>query len=320
MVPESQISLIGREEKLSRGKLAAAQYLCLGVLATLILGLWNLQVLGADTYRSQAEANRIRKVPVLAPRGRIFDREGRLLVDNYPSTTCYLLRDQVKDPATDLPLIAQGLHLQLDQLQAMLKRYGSAPRYSRIPLKQDITPDEDAFVEAHRNELPELETLEEQRRLYPRDGFAAHVVGYVGEVSEQMLANDPKYAFVRAGRCGGPFRGGGRPTTPCSAASEWFPQPHRELARQGGRAAWAGAGGARRRILEADASISTCRWRPSSAHGGQESARWWLWTRIQARSSQWCRGPAFDPNEFSGAPYPELIGTSIHQLIRIILC
>ncbi len=199
MVPETQVSLIGREEKLSRGKLAAAQYVCLGVLAILILGLWNLQVLGADTYRSQAEANRIRKVPVLAPRGRIFDREGRLLVDNYPSTTCYLLRDQVKDPATDLPLIAQGLHLQLDQLQATLKRYGAGPRYSRIPLKQDITPDEDAFVEAHRNELPELETLEEQRRLYPRDGFAAHVVGYVGEVSEQMLANDPRYAAYEPG-------------------------------------------------------------------------------------------------------------------------
>ena len=199
MTPEEQISLVGREEKLSRGKLAAAQYVIVGILAVLILGLWNLQVLGAANYRSQAEANRIRKVPVLAPRGRIFDREGRLMVDNYPSTTCYLLRDQIRDMGTDLPLIAQGLHLPLDQLQSTLKRFGAAPRYQRIPLKQDITPDEDAFVEAHRNELPELETIEEQRRLYPRDGFAAHVVGYVGEVSEQMLANDPRYAAYEPG-------------------------------------------------------------------------------------------------------------------------
>ena len=122
-----------------------------------------------------------------------------MIVDNYPSTTCYLLRDQIKDAAVDLPLIAQGLHLPLDQLQGTLRHFGSAPRYQRIPLKQDITPDEQAFVEAHRNELPELETLEEQRRLYPRDGFAAHIVGYVGEVSEQMLENDPRYAAYEPG-------------------------------------------------------------------------------------------------------------------------
>ena len=74
-----------------------------------------------------------------------------------------------------------------------------APKYQPIPLKQDITPDEQAFIEAHRNELPELETLEEQRRLYPQDGFAAHLIGYVGEVSEQMLANDRRYAFYSPG-------------------------------------------------------------------------------------------------------------------------
>jgi penicillin-binding protein 2 len=199
MIPETPTPLVDREEKLSPGKLAAAQYFIVGILIVLTLGLWNLQVLGADNYRVQAEQNRIRKVPVLAPRGRIFDREGRLLVDNYPSTTCYLLRDQVKDPSVDLPLIAEGLHLSIDQLQATLKHYGNGPRYSRIPLKQDITPDEQAFVEAHRNELPELETLEEQRRLYPKDGFAAHIIGYVGEVSEQMLENDPRYAAYEPG-------------------------------------------------------------------------------------------------------------------------
>lgn len=196
---DNQKPSIDREDKLSPGKLHAMQYVIVVVLVILGVGLWNLQVLGADSYRSQAEANRIRKVPVLAPRGRIFDREGRLLVDNYPSTTCYLLRDQIRDEDADLPLIAQGLHIPVDQIRATLKRFGAAPKYQRISLKQDITPDEQAFVEAHRNELPELETLEEQRRLYPRDGFAAHVVGYVGEVSEQMLENDPRYAAYEPG-------------------------------------------------------------------------------------------------------------------------
>jgi penicillin-binding protein 2 len=199
MNPNHPSALIGREEKLSPGKLAATQYAIVAILLILTVGLWNLQVLGADSYRSQAMANRVRKEPILAPRGRIFDREGRLLVDNYPSSTCFLLRDQIKDPSVDLPLISQGLHIPLDQLQATLKHFGSAPRYQRIPLKQDITPDEQAFIEAHRNELPELETLEVQRRLYPSGGFAAHLIGYVGEVSEYELENDPRYAAYEPG-------------------------------------------------------------------------------------------------------------------------
>jgi hypothetical protein len=56
----------------------------------------------------------------------------------------------------DLPLIAQGLHLDLEQLRATLRRYRAAPGYQPIPIKQDITADEQAFIEARRNELPEL--------------------------------------------------------------------------------------------------------------------------------------------------------------------
>jgi penicillin-binding protein 2 len=188
----------GKAEKVSAGKLHAAQYIVAFILVILITGLWRLQVLGADNFRALAEANRIRKVPILAPRGRLFDREGRLLVDNYPSVSCYLLREQVKDLEADLPLIAQGLHIPVEQIQSTLRRYQIAPNYQPIPLKQDISPDEQAFIAAHRDELPELETLDEQRRLYPRDGFAAHLIGYVGEVSEQML-DDPRYAFYSPG-------------------------------------------------------------------------------------------------------------------------
>jgi penicillin-binding protein 2 len=189
---------IARKEKLSTVKLHASQYVVALVLFVLGVGLWRLQIVGASNYRVLAEQNRIRKVPVLAPRGRIFDREGRIIVDNYPSVSCYLLREQQKNLDVDLPLIATGLHIPVDQIQAIIRHYQYAPKYQPIPLKQDITPDEQAFIEAHRNELPELETLEEQRRLYPRDGFAAHLIGYVGEVSENDL-NQSKFAFYAPG-------------------------------------------------------------------------------------------------------------------------
>ena len=190
---------LGKAEKLPVGKLHSAQYLVALILAVLLAGLWRLQVLNAENFRSLAEANRIRKVPILAPRGKLFDREGRLLVDNYPSVSCYLLREQVKDLDADLPLISQGLHIPVEQIQATIRRFQIAPKYQPIPLKQDITPDEQAFIAAHRDELPELETLDEQRRLYPSDGFAAHLIGYVGEVSEQMLATDERYALYSPG-------------------------------------------------------------------------------------------------------------------------
>src|SRR5580704_8966078 len=190
--------MIDREEKLSPVKLHATQYLIVLILGILVVGLWRLQVLGVDNYRSLAEANRIRKVPVLAPRGKIFDREGRLLVDNYSSTSCFLIRDQVRDADSELPRIAAGLHIPIEQLQATLRRFATAPKYQPIPIKQDITPDEQAFIAAHRDELPELETLEEQRRLYPREGFMAHVIGYVGEVSENDL-NQDKFAAYSPG-------------------------------------------------------------------------------------------------------------------------
>ena len=197
--PLGSSSLRERQDKVSPAKLHAAQYIVVAILGILVLGLWRLQVLDTDNYRSLAEQNRIRKVPVLAPRGRLFDREGRLLVDNYPSTTCYLIRDQIHDAATEIPLIARGLDLTPEAVEATLKHYAAAPKYQPIPLKQDITPDEQAFIEAHRDELPELETLDEQRRLYPKDGFAAHLIGYVGEISEQMLANDDRYAAYSPG-------------------------------------------------------------------------------------------------------------------------
>jgi len=174
------------------------------VLFVLGVGLWRLQVLGATNYRVLAEQNRIRKVPVLAPRGKIFDREGRIIVDNYPSVSCYLLREGQKNLEADLPLIASGLHIPVEQIEATIRRFQYAPKYQPLPLKQDVTPDEQAFIEAHRNELPELETLDEQRRLYPSGGFAAHLIGYVGEISENDLKLD-KYAAYAPGDVVGKF-------------------------------------------------------------------------------------------------------------------
>src|SRR5450631_3114476 len=190
--------MFGRDEKVSEFRLTAAQYFILAIFLVLAYGLWKLQVMESGYYASAAEKNRIRNVPVLAPRGKILDREGRTIVDNYPSFSALLLRDSTRDLVGDADLIAQGLHLDPNDVRTRIRRFASMPQYQPIFLKEDITPDELQFIEAHRNELPELDTIMAHRRLYPRNGFMAHLVGYVGEVSEDML-NQPQFELYTAG-------------------------------------------------------------------------------------------------------------------------
>src|SRR6266568_3825754 len=190
--------MFGRDEKVSAIRLTAAQYIILGIFLILAYGLWRLQVMQSDYYSLAAEKNRIRNVPVLAPRGKILDREGRTIVDNYPSFSALLLRDSSRDLVGDADLIAQGLHLDANEVKARIRRFASMPQYQPIFLKEDITPDELQFIEAHRNELPELDTIMAHRRLYPRNGFMAHLIGYVGEVSEDML-NQPQFELYNSG-------------------------------------------------------------------------------------------------------------------------
>ncbi len=190
--------MYGRDEKVSLIRLAIAQYLILGIFVVLIFGLWRLQVLHSDYYAVQAEQNRIKEVPILAPRGRLLDREGRPIVDNYPSFSALLLRSQGKAADANLDAIAAGLHLDPVELKARVRRLSAMSGYQPIFIKYDITPDELAYVESHRNEFPELDTITVHRRLYPKNGFMAHLIGYVGEVSEDML-NNPRYELYSSG-------------------------------------------------------------------------------------------------------------------------
>ena len=190
--------MFGHEEKVPVARLTAVQYVVLFIFLLLAYGLWRLQVMHSGKYEQLAEQNRVRNVPILAPRGKILDREGRIIVDNYPSFSALLLRDSTRDLNADADAIAKGLHLNPDELRLRIKRSLWMPQYQPIFLKEDITPDELAFIEAHKNELPELETIMAHRRLYPRNGFMAHLIGYVGEVTEDML-NQPQFELYSPG-------------------------------------------------------------------------------------------------------------------------
>src|SRR5437867_5830604 len=134
--------MFGRDEKVSSVRLTAVQYIILVVFLFLAYGLWRLQVVQSEFYSAAAEKNMIRRVPILAPRGKILDREGRIIVDNYPSFSALLLRDQMRDLNADAQKIAGGLHISADEIRDKVRRLQLAhtPAFQPIIIKDDITP------------------------------------------------------------------------------------------------------------------------------------------------------------------------------------
>jgi penicillin-binding protein 2 len=180
-------------------KMAAFQYAAVAIFLFLVTGFWELQIKSPEIYNERAERNRIKALPIVAPRGRILDRDGRVIVDNHSTWSLILSRENLKPE--HLREIADGLHLDYDDLTRKLARYRNRPKYEPIIIKEELTPGELAFVEAHRDPetFPEMELIQSQRRLYPQNGVLAHTIGYTGEISESEL-DIPEYAKYNQGQ------------------------------------------------------------------------------------------------------------------------
>jgi penicillin-binding protein 2 len=180
-------------------KMAAFQYAAVAIFLFLVTGFWELQINNPEIYNERAERNRIKSVPIVGPRGKILDRDGRVIAGNHSTWSLILSRENLKPE--HLHEIADGLHLDYDDLLRKIERYNRRPKYEPIPIKDDLTPADMAFVEAHRDPetFPEMELLESQRRLYPDNGILAHVIGYTGEISESEL-DIPEYAKYNQGQ------------------------------------------------------------------------------------------------------------------------
>ena len=184
----------GNEHKLPQPRLAIVSYVIVGMVALLLVGFWKLQIIESEHYAQLAERNRIRSIPIIAPRGRMLDREGRVLVDNYPSFSILLLRDDPQQVERTLPQIAEGLAIPLEDLQKQLEEAKSLSKFQPIVIKPEASQADIAFIESHRADIPLLEMLLVHRRRYLPDGFMAHASGYVGEVSaQQMEASNGRY-------------------------------------------------------------------------------------------------------------------------------
>jgi penicillin-binding protein 2 len=177
------------DERPPTWKIALLQYAIAVSFLGLLIGYWRLQIGEHRQYQELAERNRIRNLPVIAPRGRILDREGRVLADNFPAFSVLLMRESSVTLAPERVVgIARGLQIDPVELQHLIERTAKLPRFQPVLLKQSASLEDISFVESHRVEYPELDLIQVQQRLYPKRQVAAALLGYVGEVSEETIA------------------------------------------------------------------------------------------------------------------------------------
>lgn len=177
------------DNRLPQTRLAIVSYVIVGMIGVLLLGFWKLQVIDSDRYGQMAEQNRVRSIPIIAPRGRMLDRDGRVLVDNRPSFSVLLLRDDPKLVEQHLPAISDGLGISIDDLRDQLQNTRNLPKFQPIVIKPEASSADLDFIESHRSDIPVLEMLSVSRRRYLPNGFLAHATGYVGEASETQIEN-----------------------------------------------------------------------------------------------------------------------------------
>lgn len=175
------------DNRLPQQRLAIVSYVIVGMIGVLLIGFWKLQVVDSDKYLQWAERNRVRSIPVLSPRGRMLDRDGRVLVDNYPSFSVLLLRDDPALVEKNLAAIAEGLDIPLSDLRAQLRDVRNLKNFQPIVIKPEASKADQAFIDSHRTDIPVLEMLMVHRRRYQSGGFMSHASGYVGEVSEEEI-------------------------------------------------------------------------------------------------------------------------------------
>ncbi len=174
-----------RDDLINRIRILSA--LVLGLVAVIAAGFWFVQLVQGDLYRELAENNRLRRLPIKAPRGLIFDRHGRLLVENVPSYNLMLDRSLTPDLEASLASAAEVLGRPLPELRGILARYAAIPDFTPVLLAENLTLSQVARFGVTRLEHPELEVEVQHLRLYRHGGQTAHVLGYLGEATENEI-------------------------------------------------------------------------------------------------------------------------------------
>jgi len=177
-----------------RVRLRLIQVLVLALLGVLCVRLYLLQIIEGKRYSEIAENQRIRLLPIPAPRGVILDRNGNLLVDSRPIYSIILSREDTThiDRYSLIKPLSEGLKLDPEILRERFDEVKNQPAFESILIKEGATQADIVWVDAHQLELPALRVEQIPQRQYPANGMLAHVLGYVQEISPQQL-EEPRF-------------------------------------------------------------------------------------------------------------------------------
>lgn len=179
----------------ARLRLAVIGVITLSLFAALFARLWYLQVMDSATFQVAAQANQVRIVYEEAPRGRIIDRQGRVLVDNVVTEVVTVSRQQLaEEREVVVPRLAALLAIPVDELEKRLNDQRFSP-YKPIPVAEGIEDWKAVYLREHSTEFPGVEVTQLATRHYPHGNLAAHVLGYAGEINDSELTEREELGY-----------------------------------------------------------------------------------------------------------------------------
>jgi penicillin-binding protein 2 len=177
------------DKRLAHGRLTSLQYFIVAIFSALGVSFWVLQIVENGKFEQMAENNHQRTLALRAPRGMVFDRDGHVLVENRHSYSISIVREQTKDLNRTIRLLASLLSVNESAVRDIVDRHRREPTFRPIVVVQDASLAQVAAVATRRLELPDVVVQPVPTRSYP-EGMAAHLFGYVGEVSDVQVAED----------------------------------------------------------------------------------------------------------------------------------
>jgi penicillin-binding protein 2 len=183
-------------------RVAVISGLALVMFSIIFFRLWYLQVLSGDKYLRQAENNQIREITVRAPRGEILDREGKVLVDNRTALALQLLPTELprsrKHREQEFARLGQVAGMSPGQIEEQLRKQTKELPANPVTLERDVPYDLVYYLRENQEEFPGVTVQRVYVRNYPHGTLAAHIFGYVREVTEEQL-KEPRYQGLEPG-------------------------------------------------------------------------------------------------------------------------
>jgi penicillin-binding protein 2 len=176
----------------------AATYISTGVLIVLLGAFFRTQILHKRQWVLQSEENRLREVPIAAPRGIILDRKGKIIAENVVGYTVSVLAQSEDSLRATMRRLAGTVQLTPQQMELAVRRYRRGPTRPTVILN-DASFDVVSVLEEHRLDYPNLIILSSPKRFYPDGPAVMSLVGYVSEINESELAM-PQYAGYKPGQ------------------------------------------------------------------------------------------------------------------------